>query len=256
VFTALVTACGQAWADFDVYMPRAWAGDPELRKKAGIPEGLAFATKPELAIEQLKRLTASGIRVLWAAADEVYGRCGEFRDALRALSLAYVVIVPCSQVITLAKDKAVRADQAIADAVFETRSCGNGEKGPRYADWALVATADPREFLLVRRLNAREKNQYTFYLCWAPDSRPATMTYFITSQGGGGSKPRSGQGRTPSAGTSPRPATSTRCAGTPPWPRSPSSGPPPSAPHSAAASSSPPPRPRRRPLSLQGMTAP
>jgi len=183
VFTALVTACGQAWTDFDLYMPKSWAQDPDRRRKAGIPEDLAFATKPELAIEQVKRVMASGIRVLWAAADEVYGRCGDFRAALRALSLAYVVIVPCSQGIALAKDRTVRADQAIQDAVFERRSCGNGEKGPRYADWALVATADPREFLLIRRLNSRDKNQYTFYLCWAPDGRPATMTYFVTIAG-------------------------------------------------------------------------
>jgi SRSO17 transposase len=165
VFTALVTAFGQAWADFDVYMPESWAKDSQRRAKAGIPEGLKFATKPELAIEQLKRLMAAGVRAMWAAADEVYGRCGEFRDTLRALSLAYVVIVPCSQMVTIAKDKVIRADEAIAGAVFETRSCGNGEKGPRYADWALIATADPREFLLIRRLPGRGKNQYTFCLC-------------------------------------------------------------------------------------------
>ena len=95
---------------------------------------------------------AAGARALWAAADEVYGRCGEFRDALRALSLAYVVIIPCDYRVTLARDKAIRADEAIAGAVFERRSCGNGTKGPRYSDWALIATAGPREFLLIRRL--------------------------------------------------------------------------------------------------------
>jgi hypothetical protein len=183
VFTALVTALGQAWADFDVYMPQCWAEDPGRRRKAGVPQDLAFATKPELAINQVKRLMAAGARVLWAAADEVYGRCGEFRGALRALSLAYVVIIPCDYRVTLARDTAVRADQAIAGAVFERRSCGNGEKGPRYSDWALAATADPREFLLIRRLPGRAKNQYTFYLCWAPEGRPATMTYFITIAG-------------------------------------------------------------------------
>ena len=183
VFTALVTASGQAWADFDVYMPKDWAGDPQRRRKAGIPEALMFATKPELAIEQLKRLMAAGIGAMWAAADEVYGRCGEFRDACRALSLAYVVIIPCDYQVTLTKDTVIRADQAISDAVFERRSCGNGTKGPRYSDWALIATAGPREYLLIRRLPSREKNQYTFYLCWAPEDRPATMTYFITIAG-------------------------------------------------------------------------
>src|SRR6266700_7493127 len=164
-------------------MPKCWATDPARRRTAGIPETLAFATKPELAIAQARRLMAAGLRGTWAAADEVYGRCGEFRAALRALSLAYVVIIPCDYRVTLAKDKVIRADQAIPGAIFERRSCGNGTKGPRYGDWALIATADPREFLLIRRFPARVNNQYAFYLCWAPEGRPATMTYFITIAG-------------------------------------------------------------------------
>jgi hypothetical protein len=183
VFTALVTACGQAWVDFDVYMPDCWARDPQRREKAGIPEGLAFATKPELALEQVKRLIAGGLRVLWAAADEVYGRSGDFRAELRALGLSYVAIVPCDTKITFAKNKVTRADQAIREAVFEQRSCGNGAKGPRYADWALLATQDPEELLLIRRLPDRERNQYTFYLCHAAEGRPATLTYFLTIAG-------------------------------------------------------------------------
>ncbi|MGH3121192.1 MAG: IS701 family transposase, partial [Streptosporangiaceae bacterium] len=183
VFAALVTALGQSWVDFDVYMPDCWARDPARRRKAGIPEQLAFATKPQLAIAQVKRLMAAGLRVAWAAADEVYGRCGEFREALRALSLAYVVIIPCDYRITLASGTVIRAEEAVRDAVFEERSCGNGTKGPRYGDWALIGTAGPREFLLIRRFPDRDRNQYAFYLCWAPEGRPATLTYFITIAG-------------------------------------------------------------------------
>ena len=164
-------AGGQAWVDFDVYMPDCWAKDPQRRKKAGIPGGLAFATKPELALEQVKRLVAGGLRVLWAAADEVYGRSGDFRAGLRALGLSYVAIVPCDTMIAFARNKVTRADQAIHEAVFDQRSCGNGAKGPRYADWALLATQDPEELLLIRRLPDREKNQYTFYLCHAAERR-------------------------------------------------------------------------------------
>ena len=40
VLSALVTASGQAWADFTVYMPEGWAKDPQRRQKAGIPGGL------------------------------------------------------------------------------------------------------------------------------------------------------------------------------------------------------------------------
>jgi hypothetical protein len=182
VFAALVTVAGQAWIDFDVYMPEGWAKDFRRRRRAGIPDGLKFATKPDLAIEQLRRLAASGLRFLWVAADEVYGRSGRFREACRALRVSCVVIVPCDHRVTTAAGTVTRADALVNDAVFERRSCGNGTKGPRYSGRAMIATGREREFLLIRRLD-REDNPYTFYLCWAPEDRPATMTYFITIAG-------------------------------------------------------------------------
>jgi hypothetical protein len=183
VFAAFVTASGQAWADSGVYMPDCWAKDPGRRRKAGIPGRLKFATKPDLAIAQLRRLAASGLQFFWVAADEVYGRSGLFRETCRELALAYVMIIPCDYRVTIAAGTPpVRADGMVNDAVFEYRSCGNGTKGPRYGDWAMIATARPREFLLIRRLD-REQNPYTFYLCWAPEATPATMTYFITIAG-------------------------------------------------------------------------
>ncbi len=182
VFSAYVTSRGQAWADFDVYMPERWAQDTARRQRAGIPEDLEFATKPDLAIAQVTRLTKAGLPVRWAAFDEVYGRSGKLRRACRDAGLAYVAIIPCTWKITTGARTVIEAQDAIRDAVFERRSCGNGSKGPRYSDWALTATADPQEFLLIRRLISRP-GQYTFYLCHAPEGRPATLTYFVTIAG-------------------------------------------------------------------------
>jgi SRSO17 transposase len=62
VFCAYVTASGQgAWVDFDVYMPQRWAADLPRRDAAGIGDDLEFATKPELAVQQLERLMAGGL---------------------------------------------------------------------------------------------------------------------------------------------------------------------------------------------------
>jgi len=93
-----------------------------------------------------------------------------------------VLIIPCDYQVTTAAGTAIRADEAVADAVFERRSCGTGTKGPRISDWALTAAGRPRQFLLIRRLLSRP-GQLTFCLCWAPEDRPATMTYFITIAG-------------------------------------------------------------------------
>jgi SRSO17 transposase len=182
VFAAYVTPAGQAWADFDIYMPKRWARDLPRRRAAGIPDDLELTTKPQLAIGQLRRLKAAGLPARWAAADEVYGRSSAFREACQECGLAYVVIIPCDHLITTPACTAVRADQAAADAVFERRSCGTGTKGPRFSDWALIATGRPRESLLIRRLLSRP-DQFTYYLCWAPENRPATVTYFITIAG-------------------------------------------------------------------------
>jgi hypothetical protein len=182
VFCAYVTAGGQAWVDFDVYMPRRWADDQARRDAAGIGTDLEFATKPQLAMQQLQRLTAAGIPAKWAAFDEVYGRSEQLRKQAARAGLAYAAIIPCDYPVTTAAGTTIRAEQAVASAVFERRSAGNGSKGPRYADWAMTATGIDGQYLLIRRLLSRP-DQHTFYLCWAPPDRPATMTYFITIAG-------------------------------------------------------------------------
>lgn len=182
VFSAYVTAGGQAWADFDVYMPQRWAEDLPRRQAAGIGDDLQFATKPALAMQQLERLTAAGLPATWVAFDEVYGRSEQLRTTAARAGLAYAAIIPCDYPVTTPAGTTIRADEAVTSAVFERRSPGNGSKGPRYSDWAITATGIHGQYLLIRRLISRP-DQYTFYLCWAPPDRPATMTYFITIAG-------------------------------------------------------------------------
>jgi SRSO17 transposase len=182
VFSAYVTTTGQAWVDFDVYLPRRWATDPHRRRGAGIPDDLVMQTKPQLAIDQVERLVRSGLPIRWAAFDEVYGRSGRLRRTCEQQGLAYVAIIPRDFQVTTGAGTVMRAEQAVTRAVFERRACGTGTKGPRVSDWAVVGTASPRHVLLIRRLICRP-DQLTFYLCYAPPDRPATMTYFITIAG-------------------------------------------------------------------------
>lgn len=182
VFSAYVTTSGQAWADFDVFMPERWAKDTERRRAAGIPDGLTRTAKPRLAEDQLERLRKAGLPACWAAFDEVYGRSSELREACEAAGLPYVAIIPRDFRITLPSGAVIKAEDALTDALFERRSCGDGAKGPRFSDWALAATASARHFLLIRRLLSRPDHP-AFYLCWAPEEIPATMTFFITIAG-------------------------------------------------------------------------
>lgn len=77
--------------DFQLYLPEAWANDPERREKAGVPEDVAFKRKWELGVEMIDRARKWGIPVSVVAADAGYGVVAEFRTALRERNLRYVV---------------------------------------------------------------------------------------------------------------------------------------------------------------------
>jgi hypothetical protein len=148
-------------------------------------------------MDQLERLIAAGLPARWAAFDEVYGRSEKLRKQAAKAGLAYVAIIPCDYQVTPPSGTVIRADEAVKDAAFERRSCGNGSKGPRYSDWAMTATSIEGQSLLIRRLISRPE-QLTFYLCWAPPGRPATMTRFITIAGrplAGGGNVQNGERR-------------------------------------------------------------
>ena len=128
VFSVCVTAHGQAWADFDVYMPDRWAGDLARRGAAGIPDSLEFATKPQLAMGQLGRLTAAGLPIRWVAFDEVYVRSEKLRTKAAKAGLAYVAIIPCGYLVTMPSGTAIRADEAVRTRCSSAVPAGGGPR--------------------------------------------------------------------------------------------------------------------------------
>ena len=208
---------------------RRWDKDLARRRAAGIPRGVDRKTRPQLAKDQLERLLKAGLRARWAAFNEVYGRSSALRGACEAAGLPYAAVIPRDFRITLPSGAVIKAEGAVRDAVFERRSCGNGSKGPRYADWALAATASPRHVLLIRRLISRP-DSLTFYLCWAPEDQPATMTFFVTIAGRRWPCEETFKtGKDTLGWDQSQVRTWDAICGTPPWPRSPSSAMPPSA---------------------------
>ncbi len=82
VFLAYASEKGAAFVDRALYLPKAWTSDSARRAEAGVPEGLVFWNKIELAELMLERAFEAGVPARWVAADSFYGRSHEFREWL------------------------------------------------------------------------------------------------------------------------------------------------------------------------------
>jgi SRSO17 transposase len=79
-----------------LYLPQEWADDRKRREKAGVPEEVEFATKNEIAQEQIRAAKAAGVPVGVVLADPAYGNDTAFREAVNAMELSYCVGVQSS----------------------------------------------------------------------------------------------------------------------------------------------------------------
>jgi SRSO17 transposase len=76
---------------YRLYLPEAWAADPERRAKAGVPDEVTFKTKPEIALDQIRAAHAAGVTPGIVLVDAGYGADGAFRAGVAALGLYYAV---------------------------------------------------------------------------------------------------------------------------------------------------------------------
>jgi SRSO17 transposase len=69
-----------------LYRPRSWTGDRDRCRAAGISDGVAFATKPELARQMISRSIGAGVPFGRFAADETSDAFSCQAAALRVAS--------------------------------------------------------------------------------------------------------------------------------------------------------------------------
>ena len=91
VSLSLATVEGSVPLAYRLYLPREWADDPERRRRAGVPEEIAFATKGELAWAQIEAALAAAIPRGPVLMDAGYGDEAALRDRLTAHGLSYAV---------------------------------------------------------------------------------------------------------------------------------------------------------------------
>jgi SRSO17 transposase len=76
---------------YQLYLPESWARDRRRRRTTGVPDAILFQPKWQIALAQIRALQADGVPPAPVVADAGYGDTTDFREALTAARLRYVV---------------------------------------------------------------------------------------------------------------------------------------------------------------------
>jgi SRSO17 transposase len=190
VFANYCSVQGHTFLDRRLFLPQEWANDAARRQEAGVPEGVVFRTKPELALEMLTAAVQEGVPFRWVGGDSVYGDSPTFVRGVRQLGKCYVVDTsadarvwtekpqvipaeqrsqprrgrPCTQPLVVGEAK--RVDEVIAALpakAWHRLTVAEGSQGPRVYEYAELwvwfseeGLPGPHERLLVRRSITQE----------------------------------------------------------------------------------------------------
>jgi SRSO17 transposase len=81
-----------------LFLPDSWTGDQARLKRAGVPADCREArSKPEIALAEIDRVIAAGVRFGCVLADAGYGLSAPFRQGLTARGLTWAVGIPGRQ---------------------------------------------------------------------------------------------------------------------------------------------------------------
>jgi SRSO17 transposase len=146
VYMAYVSRKEHAIVNTRLYLPSEWTRDRKRRKAAGVPKGVQFRTRHELALEMLEEHGAV-LPHNWVAGDDEMGRPIDFRLKLRGRGERYLLAVPSNTLIRDGdaapppyaghgphpQNPFVRVDRwcaALPESAWKTITVRDGEKGP------------------------------------------------------------------------------------------------------------------------------
>jgi len=142
-----------------LFLPRAWVAAPARLERAGVPaEYRAARAKGEVALAEIDRVLALGLRFGCVLADAGYGNSALFRQALTARGLCWAVGIPKVQTaygteVTLLwpkahtgrrrlkpvpSEKPTSAEALLAQAAWRPMAWRQGSKGPLAAEFAVL----------------------------------------------------------------------------------------------------------------------
>jgi SRSO17 transposase len=190
VYLGYVSRKEHALIDTRLYLPKEWTKDKARCRRAGIPKGVRFRTRHELALEMLGE-HAAVLPHAWVTGDDEMGRNSHFREQLRGMNQQYLLAVPSNTLVRefdavppphgQSSQPFQRVDRWVKTAKNWTRiEIRPGEKGPLVVEAVktrlqakLGRRNGPEETLVVfRERQGRKTVKHDYCLSNAPFDTP------------------------------------------------------------------------------------
>jgi SRSO17 transposase len=82
-----------------LFLPESWSEDRERCRRAGVPDDVVHKPKWRIALDEIRRIRAEGVRFGDVLADAGYGVCAQFRHELTAMGLTWAVGISPEQLV-------------------------------------------------------------------------------------------------------------------------------------------------------------
>jgi SRSO17 transposase len=172
--------------DFELYLPTSWTDDVARRREARIPDSVVFKTKPEQALDMIRRAARDGIPAGVLLADAAYGTSRDFRDGVRELGLHYIVGVDPKTVVAVFDRAGRRRDDPVSVHDLASRIAKQG--GFRRCTWRKGTKEDLTARFALRRVvpaydqcYGMEKREAVWLLIEWRDGETEPANYFLSS---------------------------------------------------------------------------
>jgi SRSO17 transposase len=184
VFLAYASPMEKVFVDRELYLPEEWAVDAKRREDALVPGSIAYRTKPQLALQMLRRASAAGISVSWVTGRVGYGSDLELCAWLEGRRQPYVLGIASDY--PLSSETEQNQTRGAAQLVVAARfSAGRGSSATASEgmalEWPLVPLSGPVEpgwkrWLLARRSLSSASDPIYYYLVFArAETEPAEI---------------------------------------------------------------------------------
>ena len=217
VYLGYASRKGYSLVEGKLFMPDEWFDEEHAKQRqaCGVPEELAFRTKPEIGLELLKNMIKRGtLPFSWLAADALYGDSPAFRDGVAATGKSYFTAIKENTLIWCTPPKVhlpswsghgrhptrlrlrdirkrpipvKQLAKKIQKQDWVRAVIKEGSQGPIVCDFAFLRVTESREGLpagelwLIIRRNLHDPSEIKYFFSNAPSDTP--LNEFIRISG-------------------------------------------------------------------------